>query len=289
VPHLPHVRRLDRRWRGRSPSLRWRLQRYAIRYRGHNDAFGLSHSHFWADTADGVRLAGSKLGDNPQTAIVLVHGFMGYRTKPKWRLLAEGLAERFDVYTFDLRGHGQSSGACTGGEKESLDVQAVVEHARARGAQRIVTVGGSLGGIAVLREAADDHTLDGVVAISTPATWTGSVDSKHVKRAQFLFTSAAGRALARRLMGTRIHLDWGEPEPPLELVERIAPTPLLIIHGADDHFFAASDAEAMYERARDPKRLIIEPVFGHAEDGFTPEFAARLCDDIDALIGAKAG
>jgi len=213
---------------------------------------------------------------------------MGYRTKPKWRLLAEGLAQHFTVYTFDLRGHGQSAGACTGGEREAMDVAAVVAHARARGAQRIVTVGGSLGGIAVLREASSDPSLAGVVAISTPATWTGS-DSKHVRRAQFLFTSRTGRALAKRLMGTRIHLDWGEPAAPSELVASIAPTPLLIIHGADDHFFPPSDAELLYQRAGEPKRLIIEERFGHAEDGFTPEFAARLCQNIDALLGLRAG
>lgn len=268
--------------------MRWHLLRYSIRYRGHRDEFHVPHSHFWVDTTDGVRIAGSRLGDNGDTAVVLVHGFMGYRTKPKWRLLAEGLAERFTVYTFDLRGHGQSGGACTGGDAEAFDVAAVVAHARARGAKRIVTVGGSLGGIAVLREAAEDPTLAGVVAISTPATWTASQDSKHVKRAQFLFTSAAGRALARRLMGTRIHLDWGDPAPPAELVGKIAPTPLLIIHGADDHFFAASEAELLYERAGDPKKLIMVEKFGHAEDGFTPEFAATLCEEISSLLATPA-
>ena len=286
MPHLPHLRRRDRRWRGRHPSMRWQMQRYAIRFRGHSDRFQAPHSNFWADTTDGVRLAGTKLGDG-DIAVVLVHGFMSYRTKPKWLFLAEALSERFTVYTFDLRGHGQSGGACTGGEREALDVAAVVAHARSRGAQRIVTVGGSLGGIAVVREASEDPTLAGVVAISTPATWTGS-DSKHVKRAQFLFTSRVGRALAKRLMGTRIHLDWGEPATPAALVGKIAPTPLLIIHGADDHFFPSTEAEELFARAGEPKRLVIEPTFGHAEDGFTPAFAARLRDEISALVGARA-
>ena len=122
-------------WRGRIPSLRWSAQRFGFGKATQTDGFGLPHSHFWVDTTDGVRLAGSRIGQESDTVVVLVHGFMGYRTKPKWRTLAEGLAERFTVYAFDLRGHGQSQGACSGGEREALDVHAVVQHARARGAQ----------------------------------------------------------------------------------------------------------------------------------------------------------
>lgn len=285
---LHRSRTHHRRWRGRHPSIRWGLQRLSLAATGERDAYTRAHSHFWTDTADGVRLAGTRLGTNPDTAIVLVHGFMGYRTKPKWRLLAEGLADRFTVFTFDLRGHGQSGGACTGGEREANDVHAVVAYARARGFRRVVTVGGSLGGIAVLFEAARDRDIDGVVAISTPALW-GTSNTKMVRRMTWLFTSPVGRAVARRLMGTRIHLVWGDPEPPAEVVHRIAPIPLLIMHGDDDHFFPPDDARLIFERAGEPKRLEILPAFGHAEDGFTPEFAARLCGDIDALLGARSG
>lgn len=255
--------------------------------RGEQDGFAGAHSHFWCDTADGVRLAGTRLGEQAETAVVLVHGFMAYRTKPKWRVLAEGLARRFTVFTFDLRGHGQSEGACTGGELEALDVEAVVAHARGRGFRRVVTVGASLGGIAVVRHAALHRDIDAAVAISTPALWVTS-PSKAVRRMTWVFTSRFGRALARRVMGTRIHLSWGDPEPPAELVARIAPLPLLLVHGEDDHFFPASDAQMLFERAGEPKRLWIVPHFGHAEDGFTPAFAEQLCDGIDALLTEAA-
>lgn len=263
--------------------MRWGLQRVALRARGERDRYDVPHMHFWADADDGIRLAGTRLGEPTDTAIVLVHGFMGYRTKRPWRVLAQGLARHFTVFTFDLRGHGQSQGACTGGEREMLDVRAVVAHARARGFKRVVTVGGSLGGIAVLLEAAKYRDIDAVVSISAPAMWTTS-QSKAVKRATWLFLSPVGRSLARRLMGTRIHLEWDTPEPPADVVARIAPIPLLIVHGANDHFFPATDAEMLYERAGDPKRLILIPDFGHAEDGFSVGFAERLCGEITSLL-----
>lgn len=282
---MPHRRRAHRRWRGRNPALRWDLQKLALRARGERDAYDVPHSQFWCDADDGVRLAGTRLGPDRDAAIVIAHGFMAYRTKPRWRVLAEGLAERFTVYTFDMRGHGQSAGACTGGEKELKDVHAVVSYARSRGHERVVTVGGSLGGIAVISEAALFRDVDAMVAISSPAEWATS-ESKMVRRMTWLFTSPLGRALARRVMGTTINLEWGNPEPPADMIGRIAPIPVLIIHGENDHFFPASDAELLYERAGEPKRLLIIPGFGHAEDGFTPEFVEQLARDVESLLAA---
>ena len=282
---MPHRRRAHRRWRGRNPALRWDLQKLALRARGERDAYDVAHSQFWCDAEDGVRLAGTRVGPDRDVAVVIAHGFMAYRTKPRWRVLAEGLAARFTVYTFDMRGHGQSAGACTGGEKELTDVHAVVSYARSRGHTRVVTVGGSLGGIAVIAEAAAFEDVDGMVSISAPAQWATS-DSKMVRRMTWLFTSPLGRALARRVMGTTINLEWGNPLPPADVIGRISPIPVLIIHGEDDHFFPPSDAQLLYERAGDPKRLLVLPSFGHAEDGFTPAFVEQLAGEIEALLAA---
>jgi pimeloyl-ACP methyl ester carboxylesterase len=230
-------------------------------------------------------LAGTRVGADADTAIVIAHGFMAYRTKPRWRVLAEGLAQKFTVYTFDMRGHGQSAGACTGGDREQQDVHAVAAYARGRGHRNVVTIGGSLGGIAVILEAAKYRDVDGVVAISSPAEWSAS-DSKMVRRMTWVFTSPMGRALARRLMGTRINLEWGNPEPPADVIGRIAPIPVLIVHGEDDHFFPASEAELLYARAGEPKRLLLIPQFGHAEDGFTPAFAEQLAGEVETMLAA---
>jgi pimeloyl-ACP methyl ester carboxylesterase len=247
-----------------------------------------AHSEVWFDTTDGVRLAGTLLpGPGGEAAVVFVHGFNGYRTKPKIRLLAEAIAKRFPVLVFDLRGHGDSAGYCTGGEREALDVHAAVDHMRRSGYARVVTVGASLGGIAVICAAGSEGDADAVVAISTPARW-GTSDTKAVRRMTWVFTHAIGRSMFKGLFGTRINLDWGNPEPPLSAVAKIR-APLLIIHGADDHFFPASDAEALYANAPEPKRLRIVERFGHAEDGFSNAFAAQLCEDVQNLLAVAPG
>jgi len=248
--------------------------------------YAAPHSNVWFDAEDGVRLAGTLLpGPGGDTAVVVVHGFNGYRTKPKVRILVEGLARRFPVLVFDLRGHGQSDGWCTGGEREALDVHAALAYMRGRGYRRVVSVGASLGGIAVIA-AGGAGDADAVVAISTPARW-GTSDTKAVRRMTWVFTHSIGRTMFKRLFGTRINLEWGDPPPPLEAVAKIG-SPLLIIHGADDHFFPAADAEELYANAAEPKRLKLMPRFGHAEDGFTDAFAADLAEDIGELLSLAA-
>lgn len=264
-----------------------RVGRWIRRLSGGNGGFAVPHSHFWCDTEDGVRLAGSLLGDRREgAAVVFAHGFMGYRSKPGIRVLTEALAQRFAVFVFDLRGHGQSHGFCTGGDLEMHDVHAVVQHARARGFERVVTVGGSLGGIAVLRAAAHYQDVDAVVSISAPALW-GVSESAAVRRATWLFTTRLGRGIAYRMLGTRISLSLDPTaEAPADVISRIAPAPVLIVHGDDDHFFSLDQAKLLHERAGEPKRLWVIPGFGHAEDGFNPEFARRLGDEIEALLAA---
>lgn len=260
-----------------------RATQIAGRIRGHTDGFERPHSHFWADASDGVRIAGTMLGEGP-VAVVLAHGFLGYRHKPKLRMMAERLADRFTVFTFDLRGHGESTGACSGGLAEALDVAAVVSHARSRGYERVVSVGASLGAIATLWEAVTVRDADAVVAISAPASWTH--ESKAVRTATWLFMSSIGRRLAHKVMGTKIDMLLASyaPESPGEFVSRVAPTPLLIVHGRNDHFFGAEEGRKLFEAAGEPKRLLELDDFGHAEDGFTPDFADRLGTEISSLL-----
>ena len=92
-----------------------------------------------------------------------------------------------------------------------------------------------------------------------------------------------GRAVARAL-GYRLTETWDPPETAEEVVGKIAPTPLIVVHGVDDRLFLVDVARRLYERAGEPKRLMLASRFGHAEEGLTPAFAERLTARIlDAL------
>jgi len=178
------------------------------------------------------------------------------------------------VYGFDFRGHGQSEGLCAFGALEHLDVEAVVRRARAEGFDQVVTFGGSMGGIAVLRHAALIGGVDGAVTASTPARWDGH-ETEAVRRMVWLAGSPWGRKVLRA-SGVRPSPTFQWVEDPVDVVGKIAPIPLVLIHGRDDHFFDEEQAWALYRAANQPKRLLLSSRFGHAEDGYSAAFAEQV-------------
>jgi alpha-beta hydrolase superfamily lysophospholipase len=178
------------------------------------------------------------------------------------------------VYVFDFRGHGRSGGISTFGGLEIHDIEAVVGLAREDGHRPVATVGTSMGGIGVIRHAGLVGGVDAVVAVSTPARWDGH-RSPAVRRMAWLTGTARGRRIAR-LAGVRLPREWARPEAPVDVVGSITPTPLLLVHGRDDHFFDEEEAWRLYRAAGQPKQLWLGGRFGHAEDGFTSDFAERV-------------
>lgn len=245
-------------------------------------AYRVRTAPFAVTTEDGVVIRGSRVGEEGP-GLVFCHGFMGWHRKRRIVEFIEELARSFTVYALDLRGHGDSGGLCTFGDLEYLDVAAVAGLARSEGAGPLATFGASMGGIGVLRHAAYRGGVDAVVVVSTPARWDGH-RSTAVDRLRWLTASAGGRGLARAL-GFRLTTEWQWPEEPEDVVGRVAPTPLILVHGTDDHFFDEEQAWRLYRRAGDPKRLLLATRFGHAEDGFSPAFAGLVAARLYEVLG----
>jgi fermentation-respiration switch protein FrsA (DUF1100 family) len=248
-------------------------------------------------TRDGVRLVGSYLpgpgldactqADVP--AVVLAHGFAGHRRKPAYAFLAEEVSRVAAVLAVDLRGHGASGGACTLGDRERLDVAAAGAWLRRHGHHWVGVAGASMGGTAALRSAGcgAPGAFDAVCAISAPAQW-GLLETPAMRTVTRVVTDPRLRAAARVALRVRIGR-WAEPAAPVGVVARLAPTPLLVVHGVDDHFYGPEQAELLYAAARAPKALWLEPAgFGHAEDGFHPPFARRLAAAVAAVHASGA-
>lgn len=248
----------------------------------------LSHDYilpteaFSVSTEDGALLRGVRVGE-AGPSLVFVHGFLGWHRKGRIVDFVEAMARWFTVYAFDARGHGASGGMCTYGDREFLDVEAVVGVARADRPEPVATLGASMGGIAVLRHAAYRNGVDAVMAVSTPARWEGH-GTEAVRRLQRLTTSRSARRVASAL-GVRMTGTWDEPDDPEDVVAKIAPTPLVIVHGRDDHFFDVDDAWRLYLRAGEPKRLMLSSRFGHAEEGFDARFAQRAAHRLHEAMG----
>jgi pimeloyl-ACP methyl ester carboxylesterase len=227
-------------------------------------------------TSDEIHLASRlRTAGTPRASVVLVHGFSASGDDPHVSRLADALHEsELDVVTYDARGHGASGGECTLGDLERHDVAAAVTLARRR-TDRVVLVGASMGAIAVLRHAAADPQVGGVVAVSCPARWRLPKNARSVLAAGLTRTSP-GRALASRVLRVRIASRWTNAEPPLALVPRLR-APLALVHGADDRFIPPADAQELHAAATGPCRLTLVPRMGHAFDAAgLPAIAAAV-------------
>ncbi|MBG7701134.1 alpha/beta fold hydrolase [Streptomyces sp. MC1] len=210
-------------------------------------------------------------------AFVIAHGFTGDVDRPHVRRVAGVLRGYGAVVTFSFRGHGRSGGRSTVGDKEVLDLAAAVEWARGLGHARVVTVGFSMGGSVVLRHAALHGGTDAVVSVSAPARWYYR-GTAPMRRLHWLVTRPEGRLVGRYGLRTRIHhRDW-DPVPlsPVQAVSKIAPTPLLIVHGDRDGYFPLDHPRMLAEAAGEHGDLWVEPGMGHAEHAADDALMARI-------------
>lgn len=222
--------------------------------------------------------------------VVLAHGFTGSLERPTVRKVAEALAQHAGAVAFDFRGHGRSTGHSTLGDKEILDLDAAVTHAKELGYDEIVTCGWSMGGSVVLRHAALIGGVDAVVSVSAVSRWFYR-DTKAMRRVHWAAETKVGRLIARHALKTRITADgWPViPESPVEVVGRISPIPLLLVHGDSDHYFPIEHPHALYAAAAEPKELWLIEGFGHAETAATPEVLDRIGSYLPTLLARGRG
>jgi pimeloyl-ACP methyl ester carboxylesterase len=241
-------------------------------------------------TTDGIRIFGTELG-NVGTAHdrgwIFVHGLLAHHRAPGPKEFAESLTRYGPVWAIDLRGHGLSSGKCTLGNLEALDVAAAVGHARNQTDRPLILVGFSMGAAACIRAAALYAEVDAVVAVSGPAEWHGTRRwAAHVTRA--IWKTPGGTTLLRHLTGVRIRAGWLESESPVSVIGKIAPAPVLVVHGTADQFFPLDEAQLLFENAQEPKDLWMVKGGGHAEGFFMeparPVLGGRVNDFVDVLV-----
>ena len=240
---------------------------------------------------DGVPLSGivvpaAQPGPRALTFVV-AHGFTNSVGRPPFRRLVGWLGRFGEVLALDFRGHGGSGGgSAVGSDPEVLDVDAAVRTARADGAGAVVTLGLSMGGGAVLRQAAlGGHRPDAVVSISAVSRWYVR-DTPPMRRVHWLLETSVGRTVVSRAVRLRLDEPWLTPPPaPLQVVSRIAPTPLLLVHGDRDEYFPLEHFRTLAEAAGPTATTWVVPGFGHAESGATAPLVERVGRWASATVG----
>jgi uncharacterized protein len=197
-------------------------------------------------------------GTPPFPGVVVVHGASS-RKENHADFARLATANGWAALTFDLPGHGKSEPEMTGAAVEAvismvdlLAVQPGVDSAR------IVVRGSSLGGFLALLAAAATSEIAGVIAIC-PAS------EGHLARGV-----RSGRFEMR--IGDPVDMEaWLLTQDVGEAVERIAGRPLILMHAEGDTQVPSDHSEELFERAGEPRKLVIAPGGAHTTVQHDPE------------------
>ncbi len=251
---------------------------------------GLAYEPVQFTGAGGATLRGWFVPARPEAEIgvVTVHGG-GWDRRDFLRHVPIFHEAGFPVLLFDCREHGVSDGSgrgIGGGIREAKDVSAAVGYVkRHRGLSRVVVLGTSLGGAAVILAAASDPAIDAVIAENP---FTRLEDLLREGRdpsagpewlAPFIRSGPRPAWLAGFVATTALWRLSALDEPaPIDVVHRIAPRPLLLIHGSADSTTPPRQSEAFFAAARDPKLLWIAPGAEHSVivNRFPGEYRLRV-------------
>lgn len=192
-------------------------------------------------------------------AVILLHGCGGNRTEllPEIEILSRaGLG----TLAFDWPGSGESDGISQWGASEIGSLRVALDWLRARPEVDPRWMGlfaFSLSTWIALREAGTDPRFSAVALAGAPASM---VDFGFVGNPFGGKLSQWAGMMADRARGMPVGTD-----EPMDIVKRIAPTPLLLIAGSEDQVVPAVMTEELFASASEPKQLLVIPHAGHGE------------------------
>jgi hypothetical protein len=233
----------------------------------------------------GCRLLGTLFtawGEGPSPTVLLLHGMPGVELNYD---VAFTLREHgWNCLIFHYRGCGGSAGGYAvrnlpEDARAAMDELASGHHGRVD-PDRIVMVGHSMGGWAALLEASSDPRVKAVAVLGAPSD-PGSLPLANPEAAKEITDFLQGITPEDFIAQWRA-LD--QAPAALDLAARIAPRPLLIVHGARDTTVPPAQARALGERAGEPCRLVIHPEANHSFTRHRP----WLCSTLLAWLAALA-
>jgi pimeloyl-ACP methyl ester carboxylesterase len=223
---------------------------------------------------------------NSDRVIIMVHGNGSNRNvadSGSLNIAGELVRHGFNVLMFDLHGCGESDGnTVSGGYYEKDDLKGAVAYVRQRGYEKIGVLGFSLGAVSALLAAAEDTEIDAVVADSSYADLNDIMEPEFAKRTK------APKIFLRPIL-FMIKIIYGVDFTairPVEVVAKIAPRPILFIHGEADDMIPVEHARRLLEASQNPANILWIVPGGHtsAYDDYPAEFIDRVTSFFNAAL-----
>jgi len=217
--------------------------------------------------SEGMRIAGMlhlPVQKMRSPCVVLCHGFASDKSEDHWMFvrLARALRdEGFAVLRFDARYCNDSEGefehfTVTGYIRDLEGTLRFVKRLGRVDPARVYVLGQSLGSCVAICTASRDPSIRGVASWSGAASLRELFHSQGVKR----YFKKVGRRTYLYTHHTAVKIGQGFFEDainysPEDIVGKISPRPLLILHGTGDELVPVEHARRLYRASRKPKSL----------------------------------
>lgn len=221
---------------------------------------------------DGLDIVGQLYlspGRMPYPTVCVCHGIPAHVPDPSDRgypLLAEQICRHgFAVLIFNFRGAGAS-----GGNLDMLgwsrDLKAAIDYLCALpevDKSRLCLLGFSGGAAVSIYVASSEGRVSSVAACACPAEFTLFTKADEVPSLVDHYRSIGAIRDKDFPPSAEEWLDGFKAVKPIDYVAGISPRPLLLVHGSQDETVNVGDAHRLYDRAGEPKKLVIIDGAGH--------------------------
>jgi fermentation-respiration switch protein FrsA (DUF1100 family) len=206
----------------------------------------------------------------PSPALCLCHGIPSGQPGSSNDRGYPGLAERFCAagfitLIFSFRGAGEAQGnldmlGWTRDLKAGIDYLASLEEVDK---SRLCLLGSSAGAAVSVYVAANDPRVSSLITLACPAEFSFLTDKQQARATIDHFRSIGVIRDAGFPPSVDGWLTGFSAVSPLKWIDKISPRPLLLIHGEKDDLVPVEHARNLFERAAEPKNLVIIPGAGH--------------------------
>jgi uncharacterized protein len=190
----------------------------------------------------------------PRPAVLILHG-AGSRKENHADFARVAAGQGFVALTFDNRGHGSTEGEL--GPRTITEIGRLARFVAERpevDERQVALRGSSMGGLMAIHVAAVTPQAAAVIAIC-PASERMLLED--VRGAAEGKPPRPGSAIASMRMDVPGLAAWLEEHDVREAVQLLGEKPLMLIHARDDEVIPYKFSDELYERASDPRRLLL--------------------------------
>jgi hypothetical protein len=204
-------------------------------------------------TSDNIKISYNHYQNGFEKVIIIAHGFNNSKDNQIFKDISNRLAEVFDVFIFDFRGHGKSEGKFFFSSKEDLDLKAIFEYLKPM-YSKIGLIGFSFGAAISINSMVYKNPVDSLICVSAPSD-VNKIDLDFWQLDWQEDIVYAFSKEGRTGKGIRVGPFWLKKRKPLQSIRKVH-IPILFIHGNRDWVIRPWHAKLLFDNCCSHKKKL---------------------------------